>query len=208
LELLEIISNLQFVSNYDFFVLPSVLAGIVGEPGLEIFVSAIKPELKLSIVPGYVPKYHGVVVALHYLAAMIPLTFIVLKLMLKYLLPVINQVFAFNLLRVAPWIIKVRNPNPIIIDPAMLNNRHVLSLRETPQKCLIRLLIHEVVRDPLKLVRVKVQNSNYIAAGFNNCRLELVHHDETVDGVGELVAEPLFSVLVYVHDTVALLAAH
>ena len=64
------------------------------------------------------------------------------------------------------------------------------------------------MRDPLELIRIQIQYSNHIGAGLNNRSLELVHHDEAVDGVGELVTKQLFSILVDMHNTVTLLAAH
>ncbi len=72
------------------------------------------------------------VVTLHNLTIIMPLPVIVLKLMLKYLFPVINQRFAFDLFGVVSRIIKVRNSDAIIIVPAVLNNYYVLSFGKTP----------------------------------------------------------------------------
>jgi hypothetical protein len=88
----------------------------------------------------------------------------------------------------------------------MLNYCHVLGLWKAPQIRLVRLLVHEVVRNALELVRVKIQNGDGIGSGFEKDCLEVIHHDKTVDRFFKVMNEPFLTVFIHVHNAVFLIS--
>ena len=88
----------------------------------------------------------------------------------------------------------------------MLDYCHVLGLWKAPQIRLVRLLVHEVVRNALELVRVKIENGDGIGSGFEKDCLEVIHHDKTVNRFLKVMNEPFLAVFIHVHNAVFLIS--